>query len=136
MAKKDMMDMGAENDMAPKPAKMHAGKNMEKAMGAKGMENSTSMEVCVPVSSLASPAEDDQMASPESGDMVQFQIEGKVSKIEGDNAYIFVESVNGKPVTKEKESTADTGEYNTETPEGGEMDEFAQLKSEAANRMM
>jgi len=97
--------------------------------GDKGMGSAVSAEVCVPVSSLSSPGEDDQMTSPAQGDMVQFQTEGKISRVEGDNAYVTVTSVNGKPIS-------DEGAMTKSTPEDSSMDEFAQLKSEAAGMNM
>lgn len=79
---------------------------------------------CVPVASLASPGEDEQMQTPAVGDLVQYQKEGKISRIEGDNAYVTVQSVNGKPVSKEAEA-------KTDSPDGTDA-EFSQLQSEAA----
>lgn len=88
-----------------------------------------SSEVCVPLSALASPGEDDQLQTPAVGDRAQFQSEGKISRIEGDNAYVTVESVNGKPVTKEDEATHDTPEQDTNA-------QFEQLQSEAKMRQL
>jgi len=87
-------------------------------------------EVCVPVSSLASPGEDDMLMNPEIGDLVQFQSEGKVTRIEGDNAYVKVESINGKPMTPEDAKSRDTPE------EDGQKQEFASLMQDAGSRMM
>ena len=57
-------------------------------------------EQCVPLMALAMPEEGDQMASPEVGDVVTYTVEGKVTRIEGDMAYVEPETVNGKPVEK------------------------------------
>ena len=89
----------------------------------------TSMEVSVPLEALASPGEDDKLVNPEIGDLVQFQTEGKVTRIEGDNAFVGVESVNGKPVSQKAAITKDT-------PGDAQNDEFAQLQSEAGQQMM
>ena len=123
---KDADDMGGAMD-----GMMGGPKGMEApAMtGDKGMGSAVSAEVCVPVSSLSSPGEDDQMTSPAEGDMVQFQTEGKISRVEGENAYVTVTSVNGKPIS-------DEGAMTKSTPEDSSMDEFAQLKSEAAGMNM
>jgi len=86
-------------------------------------------EDCVPVSALASPGEDEQMTTPEVGDIVQYQKEGKITRIEGDNAYVTVQSVNGKPVTPEDAKTLDT-------PEAADDAEFAALQDESKGRMM
>lgn len=55
-------------------------------------------EDCVSLSALAMPGDDEQMAAPELGDKVQYTVEGTISRIEGDNAYITREAVNGEPV--------------------------------------
>lgn len=57
-------------------------------------------EDCVSLKSLAMPDADngDQMANPEVGDKVQYQVEGTVTRIEGENAYVKRDSVNGEPV--------------------------------------
>lgn len=88
-----------------------------------------SQEDCVPVSALAQPGEDEQMNPPGIGDVVQYQKEGKVTRIEGDNAYVKVQAVNGKPVTAEDAKTKDTPEMNSNN-------EFAQLQEAAAGRQM
>jgi hypothetical protein len=60
-------------------------------------------EDCISLDSLAMPdAENgDQMANPEVGDRVQYQVEGTVTRIEGKNAYVKRESVNGEPVDED-----------------------------------
>jgi len=83
-------------------------------------------EVCVPVKALAMPGEDEKLINPEVGDPVEFHVGGKVSRIEGENAYVSLQTVNGDPVTTEAAKTSDTPE----------PDEFAQLKAESASRMM
>ena len=88
-----------------------------------------SQEDCVPVSALSQPGEDEQMNPPSVGDLVQFQKEGTVTRIEGDNAYVKVNSVNGKPLTMEDAKTKDTPEMNSNR-------EFSQLQEEAAGRQM
>lgn len=88
-----------------------------------------SSEVCVPLSALASPGEDDQMQTPAVGDRAQVQIEGPISRIEGDNAYIKAESANGKPVTPAEEATHDTPEQDADN-------QFEQLQSEAKMRSL
>lgn len=92
-------------------------------------QEQSSAEVCVPTSSLASPAEDEQMTSPEIGDLVQFQVEGKITRVEGENAYVSMQSVNGKPVSEKDAATSDTQGNESEN-------EFAQLRSEAEQQQM
>lgn len=64
-------------------------------------------EDCVPLQALEMPGEDEQMNTPEVGDPVNYQVEGKVTRIEGPNAYIKRTTVNGQPVSKEGEMTND-----------------------------
>ena len=91
---------------------------------ASGSPSPASTTVTVPLSALASPGEDEQMQTPAVGDLVQFQYEGKIASVQGDNAVVALESVNGKPLTDKAAATHDT------QPAGD--DEFAQLKQEAA----
>lgn len=67
-------------------------------------------EFCVPVDALAMPDEQEQMTPPEVGDPVTFQVDGKVTRIEGGKAYIDPTAINGKDVsepTEEAEPTLD-----------------------------
>lgn len=84
-------------------------------------------EWCVPVTALQMPGEDEQMTTPGVGDKVQFQAEGTLTRIEGDNAYIKPEAANGKPLSTEAAATKD----NTE-PEA----EYASLRGEAEQQGM
>lgn len=95
-------------------------------------EKSSGMEVVVPLASLAMPGEDDKMQAPSVSDPVQFQAEGKVISIDGDNARVSIEAINGKPIDAEAAKTKST----PEEVDKGEDAEFAQLKSDAANRKM
>lgn len=90
MTPSGMNDMGAERPALPAAA-AGAGQSDDSAMGS---------EDCVPLSSLAMPDADnaDQMANPEVGDKVNYQIEGTVTRIEGDNAYVKRDAINGDPV--------------------------------------
>lgn len=55
-------------------------------------------EDCVSLSALAVPGEDEQMESPAVGDKVQYTTEGTITRVEGDQAYVKREAVNGEPV--------------------------------------
>jgi hypothetical protein len=57
-----------------------------------------SMEMCVPLSSLGQPDEQDNMQPPAVGDPVTFTTEGTISRVEGDNAYITPTAVNGQKI--------------------------------------
>jgi hypothetical protein len=83
-------------------------------------------QIRVPLKSLAMPGEDDHMNNPEIGDTVEFHGQGKVSGIEGDNALVSLDTVNGDPVTAEAAAVNDTPE----------ADEFEQLRQESAGRMV
>ena len=83
------------------------------------------LEVPVPLEAVAMPGEDDIMNTPSVGDPVQLQAEGKVTRIEGQTAFVSIKSVNGKPVSSEAAKTTDT------PPDDG-SDVMAQLRSEAA----
>ena len=87
------------------------------------------MEICVPIDSLAMPGQDEKMNNPGVGDPVQAQVEGTVSRIEGESAYVSVKTVNGKPVTPEAAKTSNTPGAD----ENGD-NEFAQLQSDAAQQ--
>lgn len=65
-------------------------------------------EQCVPVAALQQPDDSDELVTPEIGDVVSYTVEGKISRIEGDKAYVTVETANGKPMADEQpEQTAD-----------------------------
>lgn len=69
-------------------------------MGAPEAENeSAGMEDCIPLSSLATPDAEEQMTNPEVGDEVNYQVTGKVTRIEGENAYVQKTSINGQKVS-------------------------------------
>lgn len=59
-----------------------------------------SKEICVPVASLSISDEGDDVA-PEVGDPVEFSVTGTVTRVEGGNAYITPETVNGDPLPEE-----------------------------------
>lgn len=55
--------------------------------------------LCVSLASIGQMGESpSDMTPPEPGDMVTFEGQGKVSRVEGDMAYVDVETVNGDPL--------------------------------------
>ena len=84
-------------------------------------------EDCVPLSALAMPDSEngDQMASPEVGDKVTYSIDGTVTRIEGSNAYVKRDSVNGEPVD-EKADSEDAGDQSSESSDGSALRDEAQ----------
>jgi hypothetical protein len=95
------------------------------------MEQGGMSEVCVPINSLKRPGEDEQMQNPAEGDVVSLYAEGKVSRIDGDNAYIQVDSVNGKPMNPEAAKTT-----NNPGMDENRDNDFEQLKTEATGMPM
>jgi hypothetical protein len=86
---------------------------------------SSGLYVTVPLASLAMPGEDEIMNNPGMGDTVQFHAEGKVDKIDGDNAVVCIDAVNGKPVSDQASKVNDT-------PQQGADEQYAQLQSDAS----
>jgi len=60
--------------------------------GAEASERDT-----VPLSALKMPDDQEQMTPPEVGDEVNYQVTGKVVSINGDQAVIERETINGQP---------------------------------------
>jgi hypothetical protein len=86
----------------------------------------TGPQLRVPLKSLAMPGDDDKLNNPEMGDTVEFHAQGKVATIDGDNAVVSIDTINGAPVTVEAAKTNDTAA----------PDEFAELRQQAAGRMI
>lgn len=63
----------------------------------------TSGEICIPVAAVALPGVGDQMGAvnPAPGDPVEFQATGTVTRIEGGNAYVKMDTANGQPIVGE-----------------------------------
>lgn len=55
-------------------------------------------EDCIPTKLLAMPDEGEQMQEPAVGDKVQYSVEGKVSRIDGENAYVTKTAINGQKI--------------------------------------
>lgn len=86
--------------------------------GNPGPEKKGSMqEDCIPVSLLAMPDEGEQMQTPAVGDKVSYNIDGTVTRIEGDQAYIKRDAINGQKV--------DGAEPKTEESEMAELEQMA-----------
>lgn len=88
-----------------------------------GDEMGSNGEICVPLQALAMPDQQDQMEAPVMGDKVQANIEGTVTRIEGENAYLKLDAVNGQKLDKEQTPS------DTDAPDAG----MAQLQGMAAN---
>jgi hypothetical protein len=55
----------------------------------------------VPVAALQQPDDQEQLVTPEVGDMVSYTVEGRVTRLDGETAVVTVESANGKPIQRE-----------------------------------
>lgn len=78
--------------------RLAAGSEFETGMEAQPGGRAQALEQCVPLAALGIPGEGEQMENPEVGDLVDYQVSGKVTRIEGDKAYVMPEAVNGQEV--------------------------------------
>lgn len=58
-----------------------------------------STEQCVPLDALSRPDDQEQMQTPEVGDAVSYTVDGKITRVEGGNAYVQPSAVNGNDVS-------------------------------------
>lgn len=66
------------------------------------------LQQCVPVAAVSVPDEGEQMAAPEPGDTVRYEVEGKVDHVAGGHVYVDPATINGQPMTeKSAEPVAD-----------------------------
>lgn len=116
-----MIDGGAGDEGAmPMPEAPEANEAPETAPAP------ASTEQCIPVEALAMPDDKEQMATPEPGDLVTYEVQGKVSRVEGGMAYVSPEKVNGQDMPEAAEDP------NTEPDEDNQRaNGFAALQDEA-----
>jgi len=123
------------DDLAAGPGGQPPGaenETMDEGMPPEGNEaaeaSSGAMEQCLPASALAMPDGENQeeLASPEVGDTVDYQVQGKVSRVEGGNVYVMPTSINGNPV---EESTPE--EAAEPSPEEKDASDLAELQDMA-----
>lgn len=79
-------------------------------------------EQAVALAALQQPDDSEQLVTPEPGDLVSYTVEGTVSRVEGDKAFVTVETINGQPVA----------ESAPEAPQ----DELGALRAEAEGMMI
>lgn len=77
------------------------GSDIPPELSAPGMAMPSANEQRVPVAALQQPDDQEALVTPEVGDMVNYTVEGRVSRIEGETAFVTVESANGKPIQSE-----------------------------------
>lgn len=81
------------------------------------------MEDSVSLAALAMPNEGEQLETPQIGDRVSYQVEGTISRIEGDRAFVAKEAVNGQPVDQDAD--------NMGGPSDGDADNLQSLTADA-----
>ncbi len=71
-------------------------------------------EDCVSLSALAMPDPDngDQMAPPQVGDRVTYTVEGTVTRVDGEEAYVKRETINGQPVEPSPDDSGAPGDQD------------------------
>lgn len=93
----------------PTDETMSEGEPMPPMPMEEAAERPTGLEQCIPLEALSQPDDSDQLTQPEVGDAVDFSVTGKVTRIEGDMAYVMPETVNGKEVKAPNAPDAPTG---------------------------
>lgn len=99
------------------------GQNGEMARGDDGAPDYQTD--CVPIDLLAMPDDQEQMQPPAVGDVVNYQVTGKVVAIEGDCARIERQTINGQEVP----GGSATGDSDDQQGDG---DEYNGMRDEAA----
>ena len=74
------------------------GSDIPPELSAPAMAMPSANEQRVPVAALQQPDDQEALVTPEVGDVVSYTVEGRVSRIEGETAFVTVESANGKPI--------------------------------------
>jgi hypothetical protein len=87
-------------------------------------------EQCVPLSALSMPDDQEQMTPPAVGDQVSYQVEGKVTRIEGDEAYVQPTSINGQALPDKEEETPEP------SPEEADQKDYSDLQGIAQQQGM
>lgn len=77
----------------------------------------------VPLMALAMPDDGEQMATPAVGDLVNYQVTGRITSIEGEQAIVQRDSVNGQPLEPDADDAGG--------PSDGDADNIDQLTSDA-----
>jgi hypothetical protein len=87
----------------------------------------------VPLNLLSMPDDQDQMQPPDVGDVVNYQVTGKVVAIEGSNAMIQRQSINGQDVPDAEPSETNSGNDNPQNANASaNNDEGQSLRGQAA----
>lgn len=86
----------------------------------------------VPLDALAMPDDQEQMQPPQVGDVVNYQVTGKVTAIEGDVAKVLRTSINGQDLPGQPEETNGDNDNPENANQDQDGDESAGLRREAA----
>lgn len=90
------------------------------------MPDKGGMEQCVPIDALAMPDDQEQMQPPAVGDAVNYQVDGKITRIDGQNAYVMPTAVNGQQMADMKEQEPDQeGALRQEAQEMDDSETYA-----------
>lgn len=81
-------------------------------------------EDAVSLSALAIPGDGERMESPSVGDKVAYQVEGTISRIEGDRAFVTKSAVNGQPCEPDADNAGGAPDQDA--------DDLGKLESDAA----
>lgn len=95
----------------------------------KGGAASGSGDQAIPIAALAMPDDQQQMANPEPGDVVTYEVQGKVTRVEGETAYVTPETINGQAVPGAPE--ADGQPEPDADDQDGQANDFTDLEDQA-----
>jgi hypothetical protein len=90
-------------------------------------------EQCVPLEALQMPDETEQMTAPEVGDVVDYQVQGKVTRVEGGMAYVQPTSINGQELDDKDQDESENAEP---APEAQDAADYSALEDEAKNTQL
>lgn len=84
-------------------------------------------EIPVPLSALAQPDDQEQMQTPEPGDEVDMTVSAKITRVEGQTAYIQPTAINGNPLGAQGEEQDE--QPDADAQEGSDLQAMAQQMS-------
>jgi hypothetical protein len=117
----DAGKMGLDTDAGARPD----------ARGARALPGDVNMDT-VPLDLLSMPDDQEQMQPPEVGDVVNYQVTGKVVAIEGDDAKVQRQSINGQELQDDNETNGDN--VNPQNANAtADDDESQSLRDDASN---
>lgn len=91
---------------------------------------------CVPLSALQMPDESEQMQAPEVGDKVQYTVEGTVARIDGDEAYVDRDTINGQPFDNKGPGDQNPAQSDQDSQDGDQGAGYGDLQQMAQNTQL